>query len=232
MELHNKIVAVTGAFGSLGAAVVRAAQQQGAIVAALDRAPMPHDVATLSGAHLYGGLDLGDEAVAKSAFDRIAKEHGGIDALVNVAGGFRWETLAGGQLDTWDFLYKVNVRTAAAASQAVLPHLVARGAGGRIVNIGAAGAIKAAAGMGAYAASKAGVAKLTEALAEEMKEHGITVNAVQPSIIDTAPNRADMPDADFSRWVTTAQLADVITFLLSPRAQAITGALIPVTGRV
>lgn len=232
MELQNKLVVVTGAFGSLGAAVVRAAQAQGAMVAALDRAALPQDIAALSGAHLYGSLDLGDEAVAKEALDRIAREHGGIDMLVNVAGSFRWETLAGGKLDTWDFLYKVNLRTAAAASQAALPHLIARGAGGRIVNIGAAGAIKAATGMGAYAASKAGVAKLTEALAEELKDQGITVNAVLPSIIDTAPNRADMPDADFSRWVTTAQLADVILFLLSPRAQAVTGALIPVTGRV
>ena len=86
--------------------------------------------------------------------------------------------------------------------------------------------------MGAYAASKAGVAKLTEALADEMKEHGITVNALLPSIIDTPRNRADMPDADFSKWVTGEQLADVIVFLLSSQGQPITGALIPVTGAV
>jgi NAD(P)-dependent dehydrogenase (short-subunit alcohol dehydrogenase family) len=86
--------------------------------------------------------------------------------------------------------------------------------------------------MGAYAASKAGVAKLTEALADEVKDRGITVNAVLPSIIDTPANRADMPKADFAKWVTAEQLGDVIAFLLSAKAQAVTGALLPVTGRV
>ena len=86
--------------------------------------------------------------------------------------------------------------------------------------------------MGAYAASKSGVARLTEALAEELKDRGITVNAILPSTIDTAANRADMPKADFSRWVTPAQLSDVIVFLLSDRASAVTGALLPVMGRV
>jgi NAD(P)-dependent dehydrogenase (short-subunit alcohol dehydrogenase family) len=103
---------------------------------------------------------------------------------------------------------------------------------GRIVNIGAAGAAKAGKGTGAYAASKAGVAKLTEALAEELKDQGINVNAVLPSILDTAPNRADMPDADFTRWVAPAALADVVVFLASNGARAITGASIPVSGRV
>ena len=87
-------------------------------------------------------------------------------------------------------------------------------------------------GMGAYAASKAGVHKLTEALAEELKADGVTVNAVLPSIIDTPANRSDMPDADFSRWVKAEELGAVIAFLLSPEAQCITGASIPVSGRV
>ncbi len=117
-----------------------------------------------------------------------------------IAGTFRWEKIADGSLDTWDFLYRVNLRTAVAASKAALPFLFESGAAS-IVNIGAMGAVKAGAGMGAYAASKAGIFKLTEALAEELKDKGITVNALLPSIIDTAPNRADMPKADFDRWV-------------------------------
>ena len=86
--------------------------------------------------------------------------------------------------------------------------------------------------MGAYAASKSGVARLTEALAEELKDRGVTVNAVLPSIIDTPANRAAMPDADASRWVTPGALARVIAFLLSDDATPITGACLPVSGRV
>ena len=230
--LNGKVVAVTGGFGQLGLAVARGALDAGARVAALDRAPAPADTAALGGAFALGGLDLAEPDVAVRAVNEVAAKFGGLDALVNVAGTFRWEKLDEGSIDTWDLLYRVNLRSAVSASRAALPHLKKRG-GGRIVNIGAgAAAAKAGAGMGAYAASKAGVAKLTEALAEETKDQRITVNAVLPSIIDTPANRADMPDADFSRWVAPRSIADVIVFLLSDQASAVTGALIPVPGRV
>ncbi|HJP97147.1 MAG TPA: SDR family oxidoreductase [Rhodanobacteraceae bacterium] len=226
MTLEGKHVAITGAFGSLGTAVVEAALAAGAKVAAIDRADPPAD---MHGAHIIGGVDLADTAQAKAAIEEAAKTLGGLDALVNVAGTFRFESLADGSPETWDLLYRVNVRTAVAASKAALVHL---SDGGRIVNIGAASALKAGAGVGAYTASKAGVLRLTESLAEELKGRGITVNAVLPSIIDTPPNRRNMPNADFAKWVKPARLADVIVFLLSDEASAITGALIPVTGRV
>ncbi|MGA8277403.1 MAG: SDR family NAD(P)-dependent oxidoreductase [Rhodanobacteraceae bacterium] len=229
MQLEGRRVAVTGAFGTLGAAVVHAALAAGARVAAIDRANAPAAATRLGDAKLFGNVDIADASSAVRTFDDVAKALGGLDALVNVAGTFRWETLADGDLDTWDRLYRVNLRTAAAASKAALTHF---GEGGRIVNIGAGAADKASAGMGAYAASKSGVSRLTEALAEELKDRNITVNAVLPSIIDTPPNRADMPKADFDRWVKPEQLADVILFLLSDTANAITGALIPVRGRV
>lgn len=232
MDLQGKTIAVTGGFGSLGAAVVAAARAAGAQVAAIDRAPAPAEPPpSLAGSLLLGGVDLADGTAAQQCFASVAERCGGLDGLVNVAGGFRWERFEGGDLETWDFLYGLNLRTAIGASKAALPLLRRRGAG-RIVNIAAGAALKAGAGFGAYAASKAGVARFTEALAEETKDQGITVNAVLPSIIDTPPNRRDMPDADFSRWVQPAQLADVIVFLLSPKASAITGALIPVAGRV
>ncbi len=231
MNLQGKSIAITGAFGTLGAALVRAALAAGANVAAIDRADAPSSDAGIGNAHAFGGVDLADAQAATAAIDAAARALGGLDALVNVAGAFRWQTLADGDLDAWDLLYRVNLRTAAAASKAAIPHLRERG-GGRIVNIGAAGAVKAGAGMGAYAASKSGVARLTEALAEELKDDRITVNAVLPSTIDTPPNRADMPKADFGRWVKPEQLADVILFLLSDRAAAVTGALLPVLGRV
>lgn len=230
MNLQGKRVAVTGGFGTLGIATVNALQAAGARVAAIDRADAP-PASALGAAALFGGVDLGDAGAAQATLEKIARTFGGLDALVNIAGTFRWEKIADGSLDTWDFLYRINLRTAVAASKAALPFLIESSAGS-IVNIGAMGAVKAGAGMGAYAASKAGIFKLTEALAEELKDKGITVNALLPSIIDTAPNRADMPKADFDRWVKPGQLADVIVFLLSDHARAITGALIPVVGRV
>ena len=226
MSLEGKRIVITGAFGSLGAAVVEAALTESAKVAAIDRADAPADARAT---RAFGGVDLADTAQAKASIDAAAEALGGLDALVNVAGTFRFETLADGSPDTWDLLYRINVRTAVAASKAALAHLPD---GGRIVNIGAASALKAGAGVGAYTASKAGVLRLTEALAEELKPRGITVNAVLPSIIDTPPNRRDMPKSDFAKWVKPEQLAGVIVFLLSDEASAITGALIPVTGRV
>ncbi|HEY9110833.1 MAG TPA: SDR family oxidoreductase [Rhodanobacteraceae bacterium] len=229
MSLTGKRVAITGAFGSLGTAVAQAALAAGAKVAAIDRADAPGAGIDLGDAQRFGGVDLADDGVAKAVLAAAAEALGGLDALVNIAGTFRWETLADGNPGTWDFLYRINLRTAVAASKAALAHLPD---GGRIVNIGAASALKAGAGMGAYAASKSGVMRFTESLAEELKARGITVNALLPSIIDTPPNRQDMPKADFDKWVKPAQLADVIVFLLSDRASAITGALIPVVGRV
>lgn len=226
MSLAGKHIAVTGAFGSLGAAMVQAALAAGAKVAAIDRADAPADT---HGVRAFGGVDLADTAQAKTAIDAAAKAMGGLDALVNIAGTFRFETLADGSPETFDLLYRINLRTAVAASKAALAHLPD---GGRIVNIGAASAFKGNAGVAAYAASKSGVMRFTESLAEELKPRGITVNAVLPSVIDTPPNRKDMPKADFGKWVKPAQLADVIVFLLSDQASAITGALIPVVGRV
>ena len=235
MKLTGKVMAVTGGFGNLGTALGIAALEAGAQLALIDRADAPTAgklPAALSSALLLGNVDLASFEAAQRALAAVAERFGGLDILANIAGTFRWQTLADGDLATWDLLYAVNLRTAVVSSKAALPHLRARG-GGRIINVGAAAAAgKAGKGMGAYTAAKAGVAKLTESLAEELKDSGINVNAVLPSIIDTPANRADMPKADFSRWVTPAALADVIVFLASDAARAITGALLPVSGRV
>jgi NAD(P)-dependent dehydrogenase (short-subunit alcohol dehydrogenase family) len=221
-------VVITGGLGALGRSVAAVLSARGMQVALLDRAP----AADVGGAAaVFGGVDLGDVASAGAAFLQAAQALGGIDALVNVAGGFQWETLEGGSIETWDRLYSMNLRTAVIACKEVLPYLL-QAPSGRIVNIGALASVKAGAGMGAYAASKAGVARLTESLAEELKDKHINVNAVLPSIIDTPANRADMPDADVTRWVSTQSLGAVIAFLLSDDASAITGACLPVAGRV
>jgi NAD(P)-dependent dehydrogenase (short-subunit alcohol dehydrogenase family) len=232
-ELSGKVIAVTGGFGNLGMATALTVAQRGARVVLIDSAPAPSSKLpeALGDVLVLGGVDLASEEAAKQAMAEIATKCGALSGLVNVAGDFRWGTLLDGDLQDWDYLFRVNVKTAVTASKAALPLLTAQ-QGARIVNVGAGAANKAMAGMGPYAASKAAVARLTEALAEEFKESGLTVNAVLPSIIDTPRNRAEIPGADVSRWVKPEAIADVIAFLLSSRADAVTGALIPVSGRV
>jgi NAD(P)-dependent dehydrogenase (short-subunit alcohol dehydrogenase family) len=180
---------------------------------------------------VLGGVDLTDAVAAGAAIDAVADRFGGLDALLNIAGGFRFETLETSLVEGWYRLFLINVQTAANASRAAIPYL-RKSPAGRIVNVGANAALKASMGMGPYAASKAGVHSLTQSLAEELKADGVTVNAVLPSIIDTPTNRADMPKADFASWVAPEDLAAVMLFLASEEARAVTGALIPVTGRV
>lgn len=231
--MRNRRVVVTGAFGQLGSTVARAFAREGARVALLDVAPAspPALEAEFAQSHLLmGAVDLADMEASRKTMAVAATRFGGIDVLVNVAGGFRYETLLGGGIATWDELYAMNLRTAVVSCKAALPALLESGYG-RIVNIGAGAAAKGRAGMGAYTASKAGVQRLTESLADELKDRGITVNAILPGTIDTPRNRADMPDADFSRWVAPAAIAEVILFLASDAAAAVTGAAIPVTGR-
>ncbi|WP_454618752.1 3-oxoacyl-ACP reductase FabG [Bradyrhizobium cenepequi] len=226
--MNGKVIVITGALGALGKVVAEEALACGASVAAIDHAPS--SLSPTSNRIELGGVDLTDAAQAKKAVDAAAAHFGRLDALINIAGGFAFETVADGDPATWQRMYALNVTTALNASRAAIPHLLASSAA-RIINIGALGALQAGAGMGAYAASKSGVHRLTEALATEHKGK-ITVNAVLPSIIDTAANRASMPKADFSKWVTPKELADVILFLTSDAASAVTGALLPVNGRV
>ena len=226
--MDGKVVVVTGASGALGKVVAEAALARGARVGGVDYAAS--QIPATENRIELGEVDLSDAAQAKKAIDAVASHFGRLDALINIAGGFAFEAVAEGDPKTWQRMYALNVLTALNASRAALSHLAASSSG-RIVNVGAMGALQAGAGMGAYAASKAGVHRLTEALAAEWKGK-IAVNAVLPSIIDTPANRASMPKADFGKWVTPQELANVILFLVSDAASAITGALLPVSGRV
>ena len=131
-------------------------------------------------------------------------------------------------METWRKLHAINLTTALTTTKLALPHLI-KSSRGRVVNIGAGGAVCADGGLGAYAASKSAVHRLTEALAAEMRGTSVTVNAVLPSVIDTPQNRSAMPDADVMKWVQPSAITDVIAFIASPEARAVTGALIPVT---
>ena len=225
--MTDRVVAITGGHGVLGRAVLEAALADGLKVAVIDHA-MGHP--TPDGVLEVGGVDLTDPAQAGQAIAAVIGRFGRLDALLNIAGGFVWQTTDDAD-PAWDRMHALNVTTALNASRAALPHLKASDEG-RIVNVGSAAALKAGAGMGAYGAAKAGVHALTQALAEELKATSVTVNAVLPSIIDTPANRKDMPDADPAQWVAPADLAAVILFLASPQSRAMTGALVPVTGRV
>lgn len=226
--MQGKVVVITGGFGSLGRAAAQAAREAGAKPILIDYAAVPDD-SDIRNVIALGSVDLTKADAAAAAIAAARDAAGRIDALFNIAGGFSWSTVADSSLDLWEKLFAINTKTALNASKAAIPHLI--GTNGAIVNVGANGAVRAGAGFGAYAASKQGVHKLTEALAEELKGK-VRVNAVLPSVLDTAQNRKDMPDAEFGAWVAPASLAKVMLFLASYEARDITGALIPVTGRV
>jgi NAD(P)-dependent dehydrogenase (short-subunit alcohol dehydrogenase family) len=224
--LEGKVAVVTGAFGCLGATVARTLLERGARVALVDRAKATEQ-APNAGALCLGNVDITHLAAAREAMDAVALAFGRIDVLVNVAGGFVWRPFSDADTEVWDQMFSMNLKTAVVASTAALKHLRAAGRG-RIINVGAASAVDPAAGTGAYAASKAGVRCFTEALAKELAEHGITVNEVLPSIIDTPRNRMDMPDADYSAWVQPSKVADLIAALASDRTSCVTGASIAI----
>lgn len=236
VDLKDRVFVVTGATGHLGRAVARLLFQSGARLALADRLveeKLDEVLPDLAGSErvLAHVADLTDPGSVAALVEAVAERFGRIDGLVNVVGGFR----AGSpvhelDLETWDYLFDLNARSVLLASQAVIPHLIAAG-GGRIVNVGARAALSGAANMAAYSASKAVVLRLTESMAAELKAHDITVNAVLPGTIDTPPNRAEMPKADPGKWVTPEALADVIAFLCSDQARAVTGAAIPVYGK-
>jgi len=219
-------ILVTGGFGVLGRAVAASFCDAGDRVARIDFATARPD--SNPGGLDLGGIDLTDLDAAERVVGKVQSEWGGIDVLINVAGGFTWQTLESGGPEIWQKMYAMNTLTCVNMTKAALPTLSAT-PGAAIINIGAGSALVAAAGMGAYAASKSAVHKLTESLAAELAAADCTVNAVLPGIIDTPANRADMPDADFSTWVRPSAIAQLILFLASPAARSITGALIPVT---
>jgi NAD(P)-dependent dehydrogenase (short-subunit alcohol dehydrogenase family) len=232
MSSQQTTVVVTGAFGALGTAVARRFAARGARLGLIGHAAVPPAAAQeFAGIHvLVGGVDLTSMEAAAAAVRSVASPAGAIHVLANIAGGFRWETLEEGSVATWELMFAMNLKTAVVACKAALPYLIASGAG-RIINVGAGAATRAAAGMGAYAASKAGVERLTEALAAELHDRNVTVNAILPGIIDTPANRAAMPKADVTRWVQPDAVADVVVFLASEAARSVNGAAIRVFGR-
>jgi NAD(P)-dependent dehydrogenase (short-subunit alcohol dehydrogenase family) len=236
MSNQNRVVIVTGAAGNLGAAVCARFAAEGARLVAVDLAAdrIEDRLADLHlGADrlLVRGVNVLDEAaVAAMAADAVGT-YGRIDVLANIAGGFTMGTpVHETPLDTWRHMLDLNATSVLVLAKAVVPTMIAQGLG-RIITISARAALKGEAQMAAYCVGKAAVLRLTEAMAAELREQGITVNAVLPSIIDTPQNRSAMPKADFSKWVTPESLAETIAYLASPAAADISGAAIPVYGK-
>jgi NAD(P)-dependent dehydrogenase (short-subunit alcohol dehydrogenase family) len=213
-------VLITGGLGALGRAAAQAFAAAGASVATIDLSHAPSG----EGPTHIGGVDLTDETAARRAFDEAKAALGGADVVVNIAGGFTWEK-TDGDPTAWRRMFDMNLTSCLNMCRAAAAGLAD---GGAIVNVSAAASERAAAGMGPYAASKAAVARLTEALAAELGGR-IRVNAVMPLTMDTPTNRHDMPNVDPRTWTTTAAVADAIVFLASPQSRAINGALVPVT---
>jgi NAD(P)-dependent dehydrogenase (short-subunit alcohol dehydrogenase family) len=226
-------IIITGAAGNLGAAVAEILARGGAKLACVDRSPekLERLLANLPAgteALPLAGVDLTSQEACSVAVAQVAKRFGGVSALVNTVGGFQAGPVSKA-LEQWDAMLTANARTALAVSAAVLPVMQAA-RHGRIVHIAAMAGLKAPAGLAAYAASKAALIRLTEAMAEEYRGDGITANCVLPSVIDTPPNRAAMPKADTANWVAPEAIARLIAFLISPACGVVTGAAIPATG--
>lgn len=230
----DRVVLITGAAGNLGRAVAIAFAGTGARLALTDR-----DSERLGA--LRAELGLPPERCVIHACDitrldatvdlckAIEVHMGRLDVVVHVAGGFRMGAVHETPAETWDLMMDLNARSAFNVAHGAVPLMKERG--GRILFIGARTAHAGGASVGVYSASKAAVLRLTESMAAELREHGICVNAVLPSIIDTPQNRQAMPDADPSTWVSPGSIAGVILFLASPAARDISGASIPVYGR-
>lgn len=232
-DFANRNVIVTGAAGALGRSVAARFAAGGARLLLLDSdaARLDEVRAQLGPRHEAQPVDLTDRPATEAAIGAAAGRLGGIDVLCNITGGFAMgpavHELPPGE---WQRMFAINVSTLLNTVAAVVPRMLAAGRGGKIVNVGAMSAASGKAQMAAYVSAKSAVSRLTESMAAELREAGINVNCVLPSIIDTPANRASMPKADFRTWVAPAAIADVIAFLASDSARAIQGASIPVTG--
>jgi NAD(P)-dependent dehydrogenase (short-subunit alcohol dehydrogenase family) len=225
----ERSVLVTGGAGGLGGAVLEALREAGWRVVATVRpgsnSPIPGDVIPVS-------AELSDAAEVTAAVDVAVAEPGApLRAVVNLAGGFA----AGGlvhetPVDDFEAILRLNLRPTYLVTAAALPHLVAAG-GGSVVCVSSRAAVAPFPGAAGYATAKAAVLAFANAVAVEYKQRGVRCNTVLPSIIDTPANRAGQPDADFSRWVTPTEIAQVIAFLAGDGSAPTSGATIPVYGR-
>lgn len=234
-DFTDQVAIVTGASGNLGRVTARALYEAGAKLVLVDtnleRLETAFGDVAEAGKGLLSVVDLTDAGAVDAMAHQVVQEYGRIDILINIAGGFSMGPLLHETpLETWEFMLNLNAKTVFLTARAVVPHMLTRGSG-KIVSIAARAGLEGKAKMGPYIVSKSAVIRLTESLADELKEHNINVNCILPGTIDTPQNRASMPNTDPNRWVQPQDLANAILFLSSDLAKAIHGAALPVYGR-
>lgn len=234
--MNSPVTLITGAVGNLGFATAQTFQTAGHRTVLVDRSPdrLAHAFPGLvaSADHLLaGGVDLADPAALDRLVETVLARFGRVDILVHTVGAWRGgKPVHETDLTDWDFLLSVNLRTTLLCCRAVIPPML-RQQRGRIITVASRDGLAGSAGFAAYSASKSAVLRLNEALADELKASNLNVNCVLPSTLDTPQNRTAMPDADFRKWVEPAAVAEVMLFLASDAARAITGAALPVYGK-
>ena len=235
MDFEARVAVVTGGSGGLGHAVVQDLLQSGAYVA-VPYTTEAHWVALQEevGAgreRLWGAqVDLANAAAVEQLAADITQRWGRMDFLICLAGGFAAGKVHETSADDWDRMFDLNLRTVYLALHATLPAMIKQNFG-RIITISSGAILRGGgAGIAAYAVSKGAVRQLTEILADELKEYDIHAHCVLPGTMDTEANRRAMPDADFSKWVKTEDVARVIHFLLSDEARALRSVAVPVLG--
>ena len=228
----SAVAVVTGGTGALGQAVVLRLLGDGMTVCV--PYVVDHEEKALRGRVTVGGdrlltrhADVTDPAAMNAFVDSVRREHGRVDALVAGVGGFAGGGLLETDRETWDRMLAMNLTSTFTAARAVVPHMASAGRG-RVVAVASRAVVPPAPGFIGYTVAKSGVIAFVQALAAEVRGRGITVNAVLPSTMDTAANRAAMPDADRSGWVPVESVARAIAFLLSDGAAHVTGALVTI----
>jgi len=234
-NLQDRVIVVTGAAGNLGSAVCKAFLHQGCTVCGLDHKEGRLDgmVDFVSGngmLYIFDNVDVTDREGMLRIGEKIREEVGSVDVIVNTVGGFTMgERVDQISAETWQSMMSLNVQSFLNCSAAFVPEMI-ENESGKVITVGSRASLKGGARMGAYAAAKGALLRLTESLADELGQYQIQVNCVMPSTIDTPENREEMPKADFSKWVAPEKIADVIVFLASEESDAVNGVAIPVFG--
>lgn len=235
-DFKDKVVVVTGAAGNLGSAVVQKFLQNGATVCPLDhgkgRIETLFDPSDYEGRlYIYEEMDVTDRSQMIDLGKRIQEDVGAVDVVINTVGGFTaGERVHEISPETWQRMMNLNVKSFLNTAAAFTPGMLEKGQG-KVVSIGSRASLNGSAKTGAYAGAKSALLRLTESMSEELKDHNIQVNCVLPGTIDTPENRQAMPKADYDKWVTPEQVSNVILFLSSPDANAVTGAALTVFGK-